>query len=107
VIQQLKPSFEVSDFFPYKDGFVILGRCMGGAVKVGDVFRWAVQISEMHDGDKPMALRREVLGELQLEVVEIQYFRQVVRELRDSQSGGIYVHGNGMNYLRKGCELEP
>ena len=103
---QCMPNFEVEEFFPYREGFVLTGKCFDGSIRVGDVFVRAMKVVRNYDDAQPSILQKESLGDVCLKVIEIQYCREVVSELKNSYSGGIYVQGDGIKIVQKRCRLE-
>lgn len=102
--------FQVEDVFPYKEGVVVLGRCVSGSVIAG-IFFTRVKRDKCDD----VEVYKQNIGSVEsravrLMVKEIQYFSSKVDALHETQSGGIYLVGDGADLIFQGdrlvCDIE-
>lgn len=102
----IKCRFEIEDVVSYKDGVCLMGKCTEGTIGLGDVFIWALRRQVEPGENHSFTIHKEKIGEIHLEVKEIQYFRMAVAQLQLYHSGALYVTGTGTELLGPSCEIE-
>ncbi|MEI2431764.1 hypothetical protein RDV84_09935 [Lysobacter yananisis] len=91
--------FEIEDVVPYKDGIGLMGRCISGPVRVGDVFVCIGKIEAERNEMGEVVVKKQPGMPINMKVLEIIYFNRSVEELAVGCSGGLYVVGEGRELL--------